>query len=328
MHGLRKIIFVISFAICLMSAGYIIAYTIDDYKSQKLTGNLADMHQSLVAETETAEPETAESIQTTVQDTEESIIQTTVESVEENVEKSSSGITHSDIIVSGPEELTILDSIAPFYNINNDTAGWLTINGTKIDNVVVQTMDNYFYLDHDFNKVTSQPGTLFADYRCCINNFADWQSNVLTIYGHNQKTGSMLGTLDNYKNDIDFYRQYPTFTFSNLYENYVYKIVGMFVCKTAGTPGVLESELFLYHDFIDFNDTGYFTFQNWVDNIERRSQVNTGVDMLADDKYIVLSTCSYEFINARFVVIGRRVRIGESPEVDTSQAALNDNPLI
>ena len=38
---------------------------------------------------------------------------------------------------------------------------------------------------------------------------------------------------------------------------------------------------------------------------------------------MTLYTCSNEFDNSRFVVIGRKVRDGESPEVDTSLAKLN-----
>ena len=35
-----------------------------------------------------------------------------------------------------------------------------------------------------------------------------------------------------------------------------------------------------------------------------RSIINTGVDVRSDDQLLTLSTCSYEFEDARFVVVG------------------------
>ena len=327
MGRIRKTVFIVSSVICIISAACVVYQLIDDYRSKSLTDNLASIHQDLITEATVAE--VTESVTSVLTEyVEESLIYVTAEEAAESVEIVETAVETQEIAASEPHRLVIQDSMKPFYDLNHDTAGWLTVVGTEIDNIVVQATDNSFYLDHDFDKNSSQSGTLFADYRCNINSFGDWQSNVLTIYGHNQMIGTMFGTLDNYKNDIDFYKEHPTFTFSNLYEDYVYKIVGMFVCKTAKTPGVESTELFSYHDFIDFKESGRYTFQNWVENIRNRSQVETNVDMLPDDKYIVLSTCSYEFSNARFVVVGRRVRAGESPDVDTSKAVLNDNPLI
>ena len=45
------------------------------------------------------------------------------------------------------------------------------------------------------------------------------------------------------------------------------------------------------------------------------------------DRFITLSTCSTEFESSRFVIVARELREGESAEVDTSTAKVNDNPL-
>jgi hypothetical protein len=42
---------------------------------------------------------------------------------------------------------------------------------------------------------------------------------------------------------------------------------------------------------------------------------------------LTLSTCSYEFRNARLVVVARMVRPGEEAYVNTSQAEINPSPV-
>lgn len=53
----------------------------------------------------------------------------------------------------------------------------------------------------------------------------------------------------------------------------------------------------------------------------------TDIDCKFGDKFVTLSTCSDEFDPSRFVVIGRKVRDGESAEVDTTNVTYNKNAL-
>lgn len=222
------------------------------------------------------------------------------------------------------------DDIAYMYSQNNDTVGWLTIGGTAVNTVVVQGEDNDFYLNHDFYGNSRQAGFVYADFRCIISDYDFNQSDNITVYGHNQADGSMFGTLQYYKitkqdsSRFSFYQQHPTFTFSNLYEDYTYKIVAMFVSESDASQA-RDGVIFDPHNFVRFNSdpADKRSFESFVKNINERSEVLTGVDMQEGDKFMTLSTCSNEFDNSRFIVIGRRVRDGESPEVDTSAAVLN-----
>ena len=188
-------------------------------------------------------------------------------------------------------------------------------------------LNNEYYLDHDFYGNYSQPGTVFADFRCVVNDYDFNQSDNIVLYGHNQANGAMFGTLQKYKitkqstKKFDFYLQHPTFTFSNLYEEYTYKIIALFVCEVEPEQ-TTDGNVFDYHNYIRFGSKER-TYEEFISSVEERSEIITGVDVQEGDKFMTLSTCSNEFEPSRFVVIGRRVRDGESPEVDTSLAKLN-----
>lgn len=213
---------------------------------------------------------------------------------------------------------------------NPDTAGWITVPNTNIDNVVLQTDNNDYYMNKDFYGNSNRAGQIFIDFRCVINDYDENQTDNVVIYGHNQADMSMFGSLKKYKikkdntKNFDFYLQNPTFTFSSLYEEYTYKIIAMFVIEVEPYQ-TRDGNIFDYHNYIKF--TKNRSFADFSENIMKRTAVNTGVDFNEDDKFITLSTCSNEFDPSRFVVIGRRVRDGEDPEVDTSAAEINTDML-
>lgn len=229
-----------------------------------------------------------------------------------------------------PPPLVVLDSMTDLLSQNPDTAGWVSVPNTNINDVVLQAADNDYYLSRNFNGNNSKAGSLYADYRCTVNDYTWNQSDNIIIYGHNQADGSMFGTLKKYKikktstKNFSFYQENPTFTFSNLYEEYTYKIVALFVIEVKPEQ-TRDGVIFDYHNYVKFGKKR--TFEDFRNNILARTAVNTGVDFNEDDKFVTLSTCSNEFDDSRFVVIGRRVRDGESPEVDTSKAEINEDML-
>lgn len=240
--------------------------------------------------------------------------------------------TTTETTTTPPPPLVMRDDIASYVDQNPDTAGWLTVGGTSINSVILQGEDNDFYLNHTFYGGSSQAGSLYVDFRCVINDYDFNQSDNVTIYGHNQADGSMFGTLQYYKvtqqntSRFSFYKEHPTFTFSNLYEEYTYKIVAVFVSESSSSQA-RDGIIFDPHNFVRFSSdsSDKRSFESFVKNINERTEILTGVDIEEGDKFMTLSTCSNEFDNSRFIVIGRRVRDGESPEVDTSLAQLNPN---
>lgn len=235
--------------------------------------------------------------------------------------------TTAETTTTPPPPLVTKEEYEPYIERNPHTAGWITVGGTAIDDVVVQCEDNDRYLDTAFDGGYAQPGTLFIDFRCVVNDYDFNQSDNIIIYGHNQADGTMFGTLNRYKvtkqntSRFDFYLEHPTFTFSNLYEDYTYKIIALFVCEVE--PGqTRDGVVFDYQNYVIFG-TYEKTFEEYMENLNERTEIITGVDVQEGDKFMTLSTCSNEFEPSRFIVVGRRVRDGESPEVDTSKAALN-----
>ncbi len=206
--------------------------------------------------------------------------------------------------------------------INKDYVGYVSIPGVTSE-AVVQADDNEYYLKKNIYDQTRSCGTVFADCRDNINDYADLQSDNIILYGHNQRDGTMFGQLDYYKWDYKYWLQNPFIYFDNQYEQSTYVIIASFITNTE--PEHDNGNVFDYQNYIDFNDN--YPFETFIKEINERSHFHTGIDVKEDDKFITLSTCSYEWEPARHVIIGRKLRAGETVEnLDTTNFAVNPNP--
>lgn len=204
------------------------------------------------------------------------------------------------------------------YQINQDVVGWLSIEGTSLDYPVVQYSDNEYYHRLNFEGESNLHGVPYVDYSVDLKA----PSNNTIIYGHNvNNDDQMFNALINYQK-VDYYKEHPIINFHTVYGERQYKIFAAFVANVNPEHG----EVFQYHTFVDADSVA--DMQEFLYNVQVRSVLNTGVDVLPSDELLTLSTCTYEFDNARFVVVARRVRDGESAEVDTSAASRAANPLM
>ncbi|MDE6731274.1 MAG: class B sortase [Oscillospiraceae bacterium] len=213
---------------------------------------------------------------------------------------------------------------------NPETIGWITIQDTKVDYVVVQGEDNDKYLTTTFTGGYAKSGTLFVDYMDKITPY-DEPDNIV-IYGHNMATGEYFAPLINYFNwenghnhdDLSFYKAHPTIEFNSLYKNSTYKIFAVMMLNVYEDAG----EVFNYHVKHNFRDQDDFN-EYVAEILDRSTFYNPDVNVQYGDKLITLSTCkfgSYGTQDLRLVVFGREVREGESSEVDVSKAYSNPNP--
>lgn len=206
---------------------------------------------------------------------------------------------------------------AALWKINPDIVGWLSIDDTALDYPVVQTKDNDKYYRMNFEGSYSEHGVPFVDADVDLKE----PSKNTIIYGHNIRTdGQMFNILRGYQK-LDFYQAHPVVEFNNVYNKGKYVIFSVFYSSTRPEHG----PIFPYIEFI--NTESDAETQSYIDGVTIRSIFNTGVDVKPSDELLTLSTCSYEYKDARFVVVARKLRDGESENWDTSKAVNNPSPL-
>lgn len=229
-----------------------------------------------------------------------------------SVYNSSSDVTYSNS-KNSKYPSGIQPNFSPLYDVNSDIKGWIMIPNTLINYPVVETSDNSYYLSKGFNKDDDRHGTLFLDYR---DNISPMSQNLI-IYGHEMQDGQMFHAIRNYEK-VYFYNSSPIITFNTLYSNEKWKVFAAFIVNTVPSQGYVFN--YLITDFSSSND-----FISFINEVKARSLIKTSVDVNPSDTLLTLSTCTYELPEARFVVMARRVRKGESLDVD--KAVINKKHL-
>lgn len=177
--------------------------------------------------------------------------------------------------------------------INNDVVGWIFYNDNKINNPIVKTNNNEYYLNHSIYKKENQSGTIFMDYQ--NKNFDD--KNVV-LYGHTTIDKSKFGSLKELINDKTF--------FDNEDKHYI-KILDK-------DNNLLIYQIFSYYIYdaeeyyitTNFNDNN--SFNKFLKTIKRRSKKDFKIDLNTNDHIITLSTCyGTGNTNKRIVVHGVRI---------------------
>lgn len=254
------------------------------------------------------QPNQAEKLQSSVSEQLSNSLDTYGEAVVDSAMRNSFGVDFPD---------GMLAKYAQLYAVNSDLKGWIKIPELGIDLPVVQGDDNDYYLKKDVYKKYTNYGVPFFDYR--TNGFEELHKNTV-IYGHNMRSDDLIfGMLENYK-EIDGFKSAPTIECNTIYGNYTWFVYAVFITNAYESD---DNGYVLPYNFIDISDS---QFEDYIAEIDKRKLYTTGVDINSSDKILTLSTCSYEFDDARLVVVARLKRTGESINVDTSKAVENPNP--
>lgn len=194
-------------------------------------------------------------------------------------------INNQDDEIEEKSELPIEVDFISLKNQNQDIIAWLYSEGTPINYPIVQTKDNDYYLRRLIDGTYNKAGTIFMDYKNS-KNFEDYNT---IIYGHNMKNDSMFGTLLNYKNQEYFNEHKEMFLIT---ENKNFKIEIF-----AGYTTSSESDIYKFPKTMENNERLLKTAIN-------KSTFKSEVEVTKEDKIITFSTCSYDFQNARYILLG------------------------
>ena len=192
---------------------------------------------------------------------------------------------HSAVIAFKPQQddEVVNQSVIDLQAKYPDVVGWLTVPGTSIDYPFVWRDDNDYYLRRDLNGDDATAGTLFLDMRC----EPDFSSQNTIIYGHHMKNGSMFGTLKAFA-DKEF-----------------------FEANKHGTiylpRETLTLEFFAYL-VVSHRDAEIYSIEpgeDYLDYVKQNARHFRDVALTGEDNLVTLSSCSYEFNNARMVLLAR-----------------------
>lgn len=172
------------------------------------------------------------------------------------------------------------------HEISHDAVAWIYAPGGDINYVIARAEDNDYYLHRLLDGSSASGGTLFMD---CGNSadFSDWNT---VVYGHHMKNGTMFATLLDYQTP-GYYEKNPVM--------YLY------------TPGHRYRLDLIAGCTIKADDPIYAVPAAQEDRdeiVSRVSRISTFISNAAvtdTDRLVTLSTCSYDYDEARYVVIGR-----------------------
>ena len=164
---------------------------------------------------------------------------------------------------------------------NPDTVGWIQVKGTNINYPIVQTTDNSYYLTHAFDRTKNEAGWVFMDYR---NDAVNFNQNTI-LYAHSRLTGSMFGSLKNilesswYTNKNNHIIRLSTPT-----ENTMWQVFSVYTIPKES-----------YYITPNFNSNE--AYQEFINTMKSRSEVEFSAEVNTNDKILTLSTCKDNFGN-------------------------------
>ena len=210
------------------------------------------------------------------------------EQQESSAEKTEEEAEESKPVLQPPRTSPLEVNFQKLWEKNGDIIAWIYSDNSPINYPIVQAKDNDYYLRRLINGNYNIAGTLFADYE----NAPGFTDGKTFVYGHNMKNGSMFGTLTHYRKQ-EYYDTHPVIWLMTPEQDYKVEVA-------AGFSADAQSDVYLMAE----SDEKTLEFaQQSIAN----STFQSGIEPQLGDKWILLSTCSYETETARYVLMGRLV---------------------
>ncbi len=170
---------------------------------------------------------------------------------------------------------------------------WLYSPGTVINYPIVQGQDDAYYLTHLADGTENKNGCLFLEY----SNASDFSDDNTIIYGHNMSSGKMFSEILNYSSK-QYFNEHP----------YMYLIT---------EDATYRMDIFA--GYVTDTDSGAYTikignrdnYKAWLQQVADKSDFKANIKLRITDRLVTLSTCSYAYQDARYVIHGRLVNIEE-----------------
>ena len=202
---------------------------------------------------------------------------------DENDANSGSDEQGDDPNTGDPEQIEV--DFAAMAELSDDIVAWIYCPNTQINYPIVQGYDNDYYLYRLLDGTWNANGTIFMDYR----NEDDFSDYNTMIYGHHMKTGAMFADLMKYKSQ-SYYEEHPYMYIYTPEQNYRLDLF-------AGTVVDCIADIYSYEPSSAV-----------LNDCISRSTFDATLDYPAN-RIVTQSTCTYEYDDARYVVLGDLVPI-------------------
>lgn len=177
---------------------------------------------------------------------------------------------------------------------NPDMAGWVRIEGTKMDYPVMYSPGRPdYYLRRDFYGRESTYGTPYLMEPC---RYESPRTNLL-ISGHHMKNGAMFAVLQDYSNK-EFFEEHPFVQFDTTEEAGTYEVAAVFKISASGEQESWQNLLF---------PEKRGDFEKAWDEVKNCCFYDTGVELFREDELLALMTCEYSQEDGRLFLIARRL---------------------
>ena len=196
-------------------------------------------------------------------------------------------VPETEPVTEAPRPTLPLMDFSDLLAQNPEIIGRITIEGLGLDYPIVQGTDNSYYLNHTAEKKYNAMGALFLDYR--VNR--DFSNFSSVIYGHYTKSGKMFGKLHHLRERAEFDRV----TEGMLYTPERTYRLEIFASVLTPATSAFYDRIFL----------GRSSRETHLAMIRDEAVCYRDIGVMADDRLLTLSTCSYEYEWARTVIIAR-----------------------
>ena len=173
--------------------------------------------------------------------------------------------------------------------INPQVVGWISSDTGAINYPVVQGKNNDYYLNHMVDGTVNSNGSIFMDFR----NDPELRDRNTFIYGHNMLNGAMFASLSQYSVP-GYYEQHPELLLVMPEGSYSLQVFAG--CVVPGNSDVYQLE---YKNDADF--------EAYIEKVTSLSQFATQVEVGIQDQIVTLSTCAYDYEDARYVLFCKMV---------------------